>query len=380
MRRVIRLERFNGLIILLMVIGFPVVPIIDLPFLIFVIPFFFKEIRSALLLNSKQLLFFVIVISAYVTITFFVSNGAADLLFSLKILVKILLSIIAAIIVFSILVKNFSVIYFWLTIQTILISISIFNIEIYDFLLNFMSPASRPKFANIYGIRSLGFGLYHVDGALFFAFFCFLPLILGMNNRFLMLLSFISTTLSRSSLVFIGLLLFLRKTYFALLLFILLTYVSVFIDESFNSIYWALEVFKNFAENFSIFTTSTEVNKRMLIFPTGLDMLYGHGYYFSKEGTFYMRTDLGFSRTLYFGGVMYLFLYIYLNIAPLLSNTKSKQYLFSYIFLVIIFFLLNFKGIFISAFYISLVSLFFNKKACRKFKKTKTKVFDDFKK
>ena len=128
MRRVIRLERFNGLIILLMVIGFPVVPIIDLPFLIFVIPFFFKEIRSALLLNSKQLLFFVIVISAYVTITFFVSNGAADLLFSLKILVKILLSIIAAIIVFSILVKNFSVIYFWLTIQTILISISIFDL------------------------------------------------------------------------------------------------------------------------------------------------------------------------------------------------------------------------------------------------------------
>lgn len=355
------LNKFRGALILLIVVGFPVIPIINLPFAIFLFPFYRKEILDFFLGFKLRVSLFIFLAFIYVVWSFIVFSEMADLIFSFKLLFKILISIIAAIVVFDTVSKNQKSLNYWIILQFGFTLFSIFNENFYSILTIFISANSRETFEEIFGFRSIGFGIYHVEGAILYVFLSNLKFIIreksGITTGSLKYLSFISLTMSRSSVIFLFLIYFFKKPFGLVLLIGLSLFLSRFISEDDGALYWAFELFINLSENSNLATTSTDANKDMLVFPDFRGLILGDGKFFQHDGLFYMSTDLGISRLLFFGGVPYLMFFLFLNLIFIGDFWLSKRYLVANLIICGLFLLLNFKGIFICVFYIVILNL-----------------------
>jgi len=140
------------------------------------------------------------------------------------------------------------------------------------------------------------------------------------------------------------------------LIFVILISVIPFVisDEIklklFNSFNYAFELVINIIEGNGIKTASTEELKDMYVFPSNLQTyLIGDAKMFLSDNiSFYMDTDVGYLRLIYFFGIIGLFFYVLLQIIPLvLIILKSKMKFFKYMsFLsIILFIILMFKGL-----------------------------------
>lgn len=126
----------------------------------------------------------------------------------------------------------------------------------------------------------------------------------------------------------------------------LLVVVFYFIDS--NILLWAFELFFNFIEYGEFTSESTEDLQSMYVWPSSFKTyLIGDGL-FNIDGGYYMHTDVGYLRLLYYGGVPTLLAYFFCSywiIREILSlgiSTLSKRLLYILFIYVIV---LNFKGL-----------------------------------
>lgn len=90
-------------------------------------------------------------------------------------------------------------------------------------------------------------------------------------------------------------------------------------------------------------TSSTDALKKMYFMPTNdWTWVWGDGRYVDGEG-YYMNTDAGYMRNLFFGGLPFVFLVIAYTF---MFAIKSKNYFFIY-FILPLLFSLHYKGVFI---------------------------------
>lgn len=135
--------------------------------------------------------------------------------------------------------------------------------------------------------------------------------------------------------------------YLIFLFIIALIGIIMVVDE--EVLKWAFEFFYNYSDSGSFESSSTNRLKEMYVIPTNFfTYLIGDGKYNLPEGGYYMSTDVGYLRLLYYGGIpmiisFYFFMY-YISKYIIKYNTSIiDKYLFFIIFLYLI--ILNFKGL-----------------------------------
>ncbi|MDW9382520.1 hypothetical protein [Chryseobacterium sp. JV558] len=117
-----------------------------------------------------------------------------------------------------------------------------------------------------------------------------------------------------------------------------------------NSFRHSFEVFINLFSSGELKTDSTEGVKAMLIFPSELkSILIGDGQFYYENGSFYMHTDIGYSRLVYYYGVFGIVIYFSLHFYILRYNLKrfkhDKSFKLLLWALTVLLIIGNFKGL-----------------------------------
>lgn len=134
---------------------------------------------------------------------------------------------------------------------------------------------------------------------------------------------------------------------------------------------FVFEIFINFLENGELGTSSSDATISMYVFPDNINTwLFGDGQILLENGSYYMGSDVGYVRLIFYFGLISTFIYfiiqfLYFRLLKNLTDDRNIKILFSMMFLWIL--LLNFKGIangdqFLILF---LVCLIYNKKVIR---------------
>lgn len=362
-----------SLICVFLILGFPRIYGTEFPLAILIMPFFCKEILK--FVNSNLNIVFVYCVISFFwfvcsfAVWFFSPDSSiSDCLFFIILFVKVQLAFIFGLIFFEVVRDRLYLIYIWSAIQMIIIVGSFMDFNLYSFLLGFISPRSADVFSEVFGLRTIGFGLFHIEGALIFVTSIFVVLALTRYNfvaRFYLLISFvISMTVARSSIIpFILHSVFSRdiasKIYLAII-FIVLLFLSQFIDS--GPLYEAFEIFRNIASDSSVSTRSTSAVIDMVILPTHLDTyIYGDGRFYSDSGLFYMGTDIGYLRILFFSGIIGVSFFVVVNLFFLFASffkVEAEPWLglrkMAFVF-VLVFLIMNTKGIFTALIFSSFI-------------------------
>lgn len=135
--------------------------------------------------------------------------------------------------------------------------------------------------------------------------------------------------------------------YLVLLFVIALIGIIMVVDE--KVLKWAFEFFYNYSDSGSFESSSTNRLKEMYVIPTNFfTYIIGDGKYNLPNGDYYMSTDVGYLRLLYYGGIpmivsFYFFMYYISKYIVKYNTSIIDKYLFFIIFLYLI--ILNFKGL-----------------------------------
>jgi len=120
--------------------------------------------------------------------------------------------------------------------------------------------------------------------------------------------------------------------------------------------HFGLEIFFNYFESGELATSSTDHLFTMYIEIPQNAWLFGHGYWTDPVwGTYYMSTDVGYIRDLFFFGVIgastlyLLYLYMFINIRNKLNIYMGGKYVLLSYALFFIFFLAHAKGSFLNS-------------------------------
>ena len=140
-----------------------------------------------------------------------------------------------------------------------------------------------------------------------------------------------------------------KMRWMLLVCLILLSGVSfIFLYLDAKVVMWAFEMFINYSSDAGLSSASTDRLKEMYVYPTSLKTyLIGDGL-FNLKDHYYMETDVGYLRLLFYGGIpvaLCFFIYPYMIIKKTLATYSSplfKRLLFI-IFLYVL--VLNFKGL-----------------------------------
>ncbi|WP_334124750.1 O-antigen polymerase [Empedobacter brevis] len=137
-----------------------------------------------------------------------------------------------------------------------------------------------------------------------------------------------------------------------ILIFISIYFISFsFIDqEKLDRVYnFVFEIFINYQESGEISSRSTEGTLSMYKFPTNnKTWLIGDGRMLMDNGSYYMKSDVGYVRLIfYFGIVLTILYFIYQFSIYLILMKSSKRKFLKYFFLMLFIWLLilNFKGL-----------------------------------
>lgn len=352
-------------LLLLFIIGYPRFYHTNIPISLFFIPFYFVGFCRECLARNIVTFFYVLIFFLWFswgTVSFLYGDGnTSDLIFHVSIAVKILFNVFFGYVVYSILKKYPSSILYWLLFQFIIIAFSISSEKFYIFLTSFISPSSAAVFKYIYGLRSIGFGLYHVDGAILVVMMVFLYVSI-FNKSLLQYLCVLfafpmSMTLARSAIVPYVVFSSLRKgrslKVLILLSFVVMFYISYFASS--GAFYQATEIFRNLLFDSELHSESISAMSAMYHLPNEiLTYMFGDGLYFDNNSDslrFYMESDVGYIRMLYFSGVPYVLLFLCLNLYFSLfvlfgsSLYVNSDWRFYSLALIVVFLVINFKGL-----------------------------------
>lgn len=352
-------------LVLVLVIGFPRIYGTELPMALLLIPFYLAGFLQQMMVKGYYSFVFLMLFSLWLIggiICYLNGDGVvADLLFHLVISVKMLLNLFFGFVVFQVIRDRPTALLWWLVFQVIVAAYTIVSPEFYAVLLGFISPRSADVFQHVTNLRALGFGLFHVDGALLLVvamfFYIFLTKGGAFRNLLLILMLPISMAMARSAVIpyaVFGVLKrgMLLKVTLVFSVLILMT-LSFFVTS--GPLFEATEIFRNFIEFGEFRSVSVSGLADMYILPDSIKVyLYGDGKYFSNDPDvlgFHMGTDVGYLRILYFSGLWSILVFFLLNtyyLFPLIFNKKYhalfevKSFAIS---LILIFFIVNFKGL-----------------------------------
>lgn len=294
----------------------------------------------------------------------FVFSNTVDLLFYISLIIKIVIGIILA----NILHRSPKSLIYWIIFQFIFILLTNLSEDFYKFALLFISSASNDTFSQLYGVKALGFGLYHAEGAVIFvlmvlfAFFMQETKKVFMNRtiNFSYFLSFSSLLVARTAIIPLLIFSFFKKpiSLMVLLLFLFIILLNINIEN--EKVIYLLEIFYSLIEKGEIVTSSTNQNLEMIILPNSFEeYIYGVGHFFNTEEGFssgyYMNTDLGWIRLLLFGGIFFVVLFLVINIYwTILSLNTTKGYFFK-LFFIIVYIVITMKGLYSLVFFSVLI-------------------------
>lgn len=108
------------------------------------------------------------------------------------------------------------------------------------------------------------------------------------------------------------------------------------------------EMFFNYFESGTLETDSTDKLKEMYVLPDNWrTWLFGDAIYHTADGGYYMHTDVGYLRIIYYGGVIALIIYILYQISliHLASKFFGKESKLYFVIFTILFLILNLKGV-----------------------------------
>ncbi len=349
------LDSVKNFIILLLLVGHPKEPFFGIPLSLILLVLFFRKIVS--ILNNKvyfpQILT-VFLFFSYCSTRWLLQQDSTlqDLNFIVILAYKAITGILIAKAFFDLLEKDYRLIYLYLTIQLTLIILSAYNANLYAFLLMFQTGAAQTVFVHTFGIRSMGFGVIHNEGVTFLvAFYSFL--IYKNQSKILGLLFspfiYVTALTSRMGMILIAISQVLISPYKLIFsLFTIFILIFFLLDTTSGPLSEAFELYNNYINFGELSSRSTDAISTMpYITDNFLSWVFGDGRFFADDG-FYMGTDIGFSRIVFFGGVIGLIFYMLISFWPLFFiDFKNRDRLF-YIFVLnlsIYFVLINIKGI-----------------------------------
>ena len=325
--------------------GIAKIPFIGIPFVIFYV---LKDIfAGSYFLRNNIVIYYLISLSIILVLAFVRSvqggGNTEDYLFILAIFFKFFIGPFIGYYAAVAYRRGFSL--HFLALHSLLLTLAILSPAFYDFLLNFQSRGVRDVFFELNESRSLSFGLLHNEGAMFIAVnFMFLLKQEKIWRQNTAMFSFIFMAMSRMTGLFLLIILFIRKFKIFISLIVILLLLTGVPSELLPPIFnQAFEPVIFFVENRSFQISTIVTMTDMLIWPHDMTTwLLGDGLFFYSAGAFYMGTDLGFLRLIYFGGLTSLAVFLLINIFPVFFI--SKRYID--IFLMFILLLLaNIKGL-----------------------------------
>ncbi len=283
-------------------------------------------------------------------------SGAGELFlrnfaFCLTLSYKAFIGFYMAYIVIYLIESRKNLIAFFILIQTMLIVFSVFIESLYNFLLLFQTPEATAVFDKIFGLRSLGLGVIHNEGiiamTLLYVFFAEFS---GASKYYINILGVFTYLISFSSrLVFVVLPLWqlVKSKKLIICIFISSILAIPFLNLEEGPLSQVFELYTYYAQTGIIGSSSTDLLLDMPKIPDSFSTwIIGDGQYFSETG-FYRGTDIGFSRVIFFGGLIGLVFYLLLCCWPLFILLKyikiSNSWMVIFLFYVLI--VSNVKGV-----------------------------------
>lgn len=254
--------------------------------------------------------------------------------------------------IFIYLLKNKRIlIALFLLVQLLLMAVSAFNETLYSFLLLFQTAEATTVFGEIFGMRSLGFGVIHNEGVVALTLMYVLYVEFSGASKFLInalsVFVYFSAFSSRLVLALLPFWQIIKNGKIFLLVIILMVILVQYLDLSQGPLSQVFELYTYYNETGSIGSQSTNAISSMAYVPDSIGTwLIGDGQFFSESG-FYQDTDIGFSRIIFFGGFVGVIFYIFLCCWPVfyLKNHSSKIKLILLVFLLYTYLVSNVKGI-----------------------------------
>ena len=106
---------------------------------------------------------------------------------------------------------------------------------------------------------------------------------------------------------------------------------------------WAFELFINMGDNGQIESESTNQLKDMYILPTTIDTwLFGDGRLSDQYGGFYMGSDVGYVRSIFYWGITGTIVYLFIQfkmVRKAITSSHDVTYRF-FVYFIFIFFLI----------------------------------------
>ncbi len=327
--------------------GLPKIPFVGIPFIIF---FMIKDaillrkfLRSRVVINYYFIVLIVFVL--YFIRALFSESSVIDFNLISALLFKFVCGPFLGYYLAVAYEKGFAVRF--LMIHLIILVLAIISPQIYQILLYFQSAGARDVFVDLNDMRAISFGLLHNEGAMFIAVnFYFLMIHKYKIARSFSFTSFLFMSMSRLTGLLLVIILFFRnfKALAFLCISCILIIVVLGVSESLPEILaQALEPVI-YLFRYGTFDIPTIVHMSdMFVLPFDLaTWVYGDGLFFDESGLFYMFTDLGFLRLIYFFGMVGLLLFVVLNVFPVFCGLKRDGAF--YIFFIL-FLLANIKGL-----------------------------------
>ncbi|MEQ6924407.1 hypothetical protein AAUI01_02110 [Pseudomonas mosselii] len=352
-----------ALLVLTVTIGFPRVYGTEVPMAVLLMPFYMLGFLRLLMSNGGFAIAFLLLFGGWLLGGAVVATAGApgDLFFHFVVSSKIFLNIFFGYVIHRVLTRRPSALLAWIILQCGLATISIVDREVYVTLLGFISPRSAEVFQHIYGLRALGFGLFHVDGALTLVITVFYYLLISQKSflkSLLVIMIFpVAMAIARSAIIPFAILGLSRRGVGlkVLLLLSVVTMVVLSFYVTSGPLYQATEIFRNIVVKGEFHSDSVQSLSEMYIYPDRLSTyLYGDGRYFSEDTSelgFYKGTDVGYLRILYFSGLGSVVVFMLLNcfyLVPILFGgryEKSRDIKVFALALFLIFVIVNFKGL-----------------------------------
>ena len=357
----LKLKNIIDFLQLLLIIGLPRIPGTNIPLAVIILLLNYKVILKFHALNKTKILKYYFILTYLVVLGLILASGTRDLVFYLTIILKILFGFYTGVLAAKISFKSPVSFYMWLIFQSLFVVMAAFSTSFFDFLAQLIPSSSFETMSGLYGKRSLGFGIFHSEGAVLLALLSMFPLAYNLKgnrllkNRAATIFTFLcSLLLGRTALV-PAFLFFLFRNIKGLLLAVIFSvivgYISVNVTSENVLVYEATELFRNLINDNSLNTKSTNANLRMFVLPGDFSgFLHGYGKFFQANGSFYEGTDLGWIRLLLFGGVFVVIPFILANIFWWPNGVDDMQGVNYRALLLLVFFVVNFKGLFVFSF------------------------------
>jgi hypothetical protein len=325
------------LMTLLFGFGFVKIPYITLPVLLILLPFSRTAKR---VIATKVYLKYILILTFFVwfsiTLAAFANNDSygRDIYFIFSLAVKLaLVPFIAYELVYDKKFNNSRNTLIVILINIAFVVLGYISKDFYVFSLKLISPGAEEVFTNLHRIRSVGFGAYHLEMAVFGIVYAYTLITSGKTKAALSTIIFVL-----SSRIFAVFYVLLVMRYKKLFLLIALPIIIYFAGKN-QIIYDYFDVFVNLFIHGEINFKNLDHLISMVKIPSYETMLFGDGQFFDGK-SFYQKTDIGILRLLFFSGIGGLVYFILLNLYPF----RGKKFSTALIELIF-FFLVMLKGI-----------------------------------